>query len=394
MLTTKQIEALKPKDKQYKVTDAKGLYLVVTPRNIKSWRYNYKDFEGYKTKTYGQYPEISLSQARILNSDFKDLQATIKIKGIASAIPTFKEFVEDDWYKFHLPGLRSVKHKLIIQNSMIQYVFPKIGDRPIDQIQRKELVALVKGIQDKGVIETANIIAGRLGQIFTHAINSDVIQNHPATALSSVLQTPVRSHMNCIDVSEAGKLFKAIQTYPEPVTRLGLILLALTFVRTKEFRFFELKEIKDKRYWVIPAERMKSVRGKKPKPHVVPLSNFALKIIDELKQYTGDDKYVIASLKRPNHPVSENTLLFALYRLGYRGKMTGHGFRALASTVLNSETLNGQRRFDKDWVERQLAHNEVDDVRASYNRAEYLEQRTMMMAWYSDWVEQHLNAVD
>lgn len=391
MLTNKQIDSLKPKDKQYKVTDAKGLYLMVTPRNIKSWRYNYKDAEGYKTKTYGLYPDVSLAQARQLNSDFKDLQATIKLTGCVSKVPTFKEFVENDWYKFHLPGLTSSKHKLIIQSSMIQYVFPKIGDKPLDQINRKDLVALVKGIQDKGVIETANIIAGRLGQIFTHAINSDEIQNHPATSLSSVLQTPVRKHMNCIDVSDAKELFKSIASYPEPVTRIGLILLALTFPRTKEFRFFELSEIKDKRYWVIPAARMKKVVGRVPMPHVIPLSDFALSLIKELKQYTGDDKYVFASLKRPNHPICENTLLFALYRLGYRGRMTGHGFRALASTVLNSETLNGQRRFDKDWVERQLAHNESDDVRASYNRAEYLEQRTAMMCWYSDWIEKQLS---
>jgi integrase len=174
------------------------------------------------------------------------------------------------------------------------------------------------------------------------------------------------------------------------VTRLGLILLALTFVRTTELRYFERSEIKDKRFWIIPAARMKTVTGKAPKPHVVPLSDFALSIIKELEQYTGDDKYVLGLLKRPNHPISENTLLFALYRLGYRGKMTGHGFRSLASTVLNNETLDGRRRFDKDWIERQLAHNEIDDVRASYNRAEYLDHRIAMMQHYSDWVEGHL----
>lgn len=393
MLTVKQIDALKPKTQQYKVADMEGLYLVVTPRNIKSWRYNYKDATGYKTKTYGQYPDINLAKARLLNSDFKDEQARLKLHGATiSKVPTFKEFVENHWYKFHLPALSSAKHKAIIQASMTQYVFKHIGDRLLDQITRKELVTLVKGIQDTGVIETANIIAGRLGQIFTYAVNSDEIQNHPATSLASVLLKPVRTHMPCIDVSEAKDLFKAIKSYDEPVTRLGLIFLALTFVRTKEVRGFELSEIKDKRYWVVPAVRMKKVVGKTPKPHVVPLSKFALSIIKELGQYTGDDKYVLGSLKRPNHPISENTLLFALYRLGYRGKMTGHGFRALASTVLNNATdNNGRRLFDKDWIERQLAHNETDDIRAAYNRADYLEQRTAMMHWYSDWVQSHLS---
>lgn len=393
MLTIKQIDSLKPKAHQYKVADMAGLYLVVTPRNIKSWRYNYKDSQDkYKTKTYGLYPEISLAKARLLNSEFKDEQARLKLHGLTeSRVMTFKQFVEDKWYKHHLPDLKSQKHKAIIQASMDQYVFEKIGDKPLDKITRKELVELVQGIQSKGVVETANRIASRLGQVFTHAVNTDEIQLHPATNLCSVLRTPVRTHMPCVDVSEAKDLFQAIKSYDEPVTRLGLILLALTFVRTTELRYFERKEIKDGRFWVIPGERMKTVTGKTPKPHVVPLTKFALSIIKELEQYTGDDKYVLGSLKRPNHPISENTLLFALYRLGYRGKMTGHGFRALASTVLNNETLDGRRRFDKDWIERQLAHNEIDDVRASYNRAEYLEHRVAMMQFYSDWIEAQLS---
>ena len=393
MLTTKQIEALKPSNKQYKVTDMHGLYLMVTPRNIKSWRYNYKDADGYQTKTYGQYPEISLSKARLLNSEFKDELAFIKLNGgVTSKVKTFKEFVEEEWYKHHLPSLSSLKHKAIIQSSMIQHVFPHIGDRPLDQITRKELVTLVKGIQEKGIIETANIIASRLGQIFSYAVNCDEMQSHPATSLASVLLTPTRKNMPCIDVGEAKDLFKAISTYNEPVTRLGLMLLAVTFVRTKELLGFERSEIKDGKFWVVPAERMKKVAGKTAKPHVVPLSDFALRIIKELEQYTGDDKYLLGSLKYPNHPMSENTLLFALYRLGYRGKMTGHGFRALASTVLNSATdKKGRRMFDKDWIERQLAHKETDDIRAAYNRAEYFEQRTAMMHWYSHWIESQLN---
>ena len=389
MLTIKQIDSLKPKAQQYKVADMAGLYMVVTPRNIKSWRYNYKDTHGkYKTKTYGLYPEISLAKARLLNSEFKDEQAKLKLHGLTeSDVLTFRQFVEQKWYKHHLPDLKSTKHKAIIQASMEQYVFEHIGDKPLDKITRKELVALVHGIQDKGVVETANRIASRLGQIFTYAVNIDEVQLHPATNLCSVLRAPVRTHMPCIDVSEARDLFQAIKTYDEPVTRLGLILLALTFVRTTELRYFERSEIKDKRFWIIPAARMKTVTGKAPKPHVVPLTDFTLRIIKELEQYTGDDKYVLGSLKRPNHPISENTLLFALYRLGYRGKMTGHGFRSLASTVLNNETLDGRRRFDKDWIERQLAHNEIDDVRASYNRAEYLDHRIAMMQFYSDWIE-------
>jgi integrase len=377
MLNTKQIDALKAKDKQYKVADTESLYIVVTPRSVKSWRTNYKDKATgkYKTKTFGLYPEIGLAKARLLNSEFKDALA----QGISRVSLTFDE-VKNNWLKHKLATLKNFKHKIQVTNRMATWASPKLGKMPIDSIKRSDLVAVVKAVQEHEIIETAYRVGIHLRQIFDYAIDEGLIESHAAIGLSRVLKTPNTKHMNCIDVSEAKTLFTAIQSIQEPVTRLGLIFVSLTFVRSSELRYMQWSEIKDKRFWVIPAERMKMKI-----PHVVPLSDYALSVLKELEIFNGDYDYVLNSPVRPNHPISENTLLDALYGLGYKGKMTVHGFRALASTVLNE-----QSPFSHDVIERQLAHKETDAVRAAYNRAEYLDERIKLMDWWSDWISKHL----
>lgn len=377
MLNTKVIDAAKACDRQYKLNDTQSLYLVVTPRSVKSWRTNYKDkvTGKHKTHTFGRYPEIGLAKARLLNSEFKDALAA----GPINISPTFDE-VKLDWYKHKLPSLKNIKHKQQIIYRLDTFVSPKLGKLPIDAIKRAKLVEVVQGVQSLGIIETAHRVGTHIRQIFDYAVDIGKIESHAANGLSRVLQTPKTKHMPCVPIDEACELFNAISTYDEPITRLGLMLLALTFVRTSELRHMEWSEIKDDEFWVIPAARMKM-----QKPHVVPLSKLTLEILEALKVYTGDFKYVLQSPKRPNHPISENTLLFALYRLGYRGRMTGHGFRSLASTVLNE-----QSHYSQDVIERQLAHRESDAVRAAYNRAEYLDERIKLMHWWSDWINSHL----
>ena len=181
--------------------------------------------------------------------------------------------------------------------------------------------------------------------------------------------------------SEAGDLLRAIDTYPERVTRLGLLLVAYTFVRVNEALGFKKDELReDGAIWVVPAERMKGEADAKL-PHVVPLAPQVQKIVAQLSEMSGSD-LVLESSAAPGRPLSENTLLFALYRLGYKHRMTVHGFRSLASTVLNE-----QSGFSRDVIERQLAHKETDDVRAAYNRAEYLPQRRELMRWWADWLD-------
>ena len=375
-LTNKKIDGAKPKDKPYKLSDAHGLYIEVLPSGSKSWRYLYKLSGKHKTKTYGKYPDIGLADARQLHNDFK--------KELALGIKEAKTFddVKKDFIPFHLATLKNAKHKQQIQYRLDEFVSPVIGYMPIDKIKRADLVNVVKLVQAKGITETAHRVGTHIRQLFDYALDMGLIEAHSANGLSRVLDTPKTKHMNCIDVKDAGKLFKAIADYDEPVTRIGLQLAAHTFVRTNELRLMQWHEIKDDRFWVIPAERMKM-----KKPHVVPLSDTVLKLLNELQLYTGDYDFVLNSPKRAKHAISENTLLFALYRLGYRGLMTVHGFRALASTVLNE-----QSPFHHDVIERQLAHKETDLVRAAYNRAEYLDERIKLMAWWSDWINSAINA--
>lgn len=380
MLTNKIIDGSKPKDRQYKLADAKGLYLVITPANSKIWRCDYKQGTR-KTHTFGKYPEITLAQARLLNVEFKDYLAN----GY-SAIPTFDE-VKRKWYLAKLPEYKNTKHKQQIIYRLDEFVSPKIGNMRIDAIRRVNLVELVQAVQQRkkngvSTVETAHRVAMHMRQVFDYAVDLGFIDSHPATGLSRVLDTPKTKNMGCVSVADSGKLLQDICEFESVVTRLGLCLVAHTFVRTSEIRYMQWSEIKDKRFWVIPAERMKM-----KKPHVVPLSDAVLALLEQLRNINGDYPYVLNSPTNPNKPISENTMLDALYSLGYRHKMTVHGFRALASTVLNE-----QSPFSHDVIERQLAHKETDAVRAAYNRAEYLDERIKLMDWWSNWILQAMKA--
>jgi integrase len=377
LLTNKKIDGAKPKAKPYKLADAHGLYIHILPSGTKSWRFNYKHEGKNKTHTFGSYPNVGLADARQMLNDFKrDLE-----QGIDEVSMSF-DTLKRDWLIHRKQTLKNAKHKQQIEYRLDTFVSPHIGKRAIDTLKRADFVKIVQAIQSVGIIETAHRVATHIRQVMDYAVDLGLIESHSANGLSRVLQTPKVKHMGCIPVEDAGTLFKAIDSYDEPVTRLGLILAAITFVRTNEIRFMRWDEIQDDKFWVIPESRMKM-----KKPHVVPLSDYALKVLKELEIYTGDYEYVFQSPTRPKHPISENTLLFALYRLGYRGKMTVHGFRALASTVLNE-----QSPFSHDVIERQLAHKETDQVRAAYNRAEYLDERIKLMAWWSDWVMNALSS--
>jgi len=386
-LTVRQIEAAKPKERGYKLSDGQGLYLFVSPAGGKSWRANYTVAGKQKTRTYGRWPELGLADARKAHAAAKEDPSAA-----ASAKPAFRA-VAKLWLLKHQPGLSNAKHRLQVENTLERYAFPKIGDRPIDQIQRTELVEVVKGVQRLGAaqgddrIETAHRVAGRITSVFNYAQDEGILETHPAAGLTRVLVArKVKQPMATVKPEEAGDLMRTIATYPEPVTRLGLQLMAYTFVRVNEllgFRGDELREDGD--IWVVPAERMKGESDQKL-PHVVPLAPQAKRIVEQLRALSGSD-LVLESAAQPGRPLSENTLLFALYRLGYKGRMTVHGFRALASTVLNERS-----GFPHDVIERQLAHKERDEVRAAYNRAEYLDSRRQLMKWWADWLDQQQGA--
>lgn len=369
-LTVRSIEAAKPKDKPYKLADGKGLYLFVAPTGTKSFRANFAVAGKQQTRTYGRWPEMGLADARKAHESAREAPADTK------GAPTFR-VASKAWLAKHLPSLSNPKHRAQVEKTLEVYAFPKIGDTPLDQITRKQLSEIVTAIQGEK-LETAHRVAGRISAVFDYAVDVGDIEKHPASHLTRVL-TPkkVKKPMPSVHPSEAGELMRAILTYPEAVTRLGLLLAAHTFVRVGELRGFHEDELReDGAVWVVPEVRMKMGL-----PHVVPLSAQTRSYVRQLRDMSATG-LLLESPAKLGQPVSENTLLFALYRLGYRGRMTVHGFRALASTVLNE-----QSGFSRDVIERQLAHKETDAVRAAYNRAEYLDQRRKLMAWWSAWLE-------
>ncbi|MFZ3004013.1 MAG: tyrosine-type recombinase/integrase [Undibacterium umbellatum] len=374
-LTVKQIDSAKPKDKPYKIRDIEGLYLYVSAAGSKAWKCDC-DIAGKRTTiTYGKYPDVSLADARLKNLERKKAPAEIKNK-----VPSFKE-VARQWLDNKVPSLSNSKHQHQTITSLEQ-IIAKIGDLPVDKIPRTTFVQALQDFADTP--ESARRLAGRVTMVMDYAMDLGYLEQHSASNLTRVLPSiRARRHMACIELGEAPKLFKDIAGMEEGVSKQGLMLLAHTFVRTNELIKATLNEFDfNNNVWIIPAERMKL-----RKAHVVPLTTQALKIISNLANVTGSE-YLLDSPVKRGQPITDNSMLFALYRLGYRGKMTGHGFRALASTVLNQQT-----QFNRDWIERQLAHKESDDVRLAYNRADYYDQRVTMMKWYSDWIDAQIGAV-
>ncbi len=258
-ITARAVEAAKPKDKPYKLTDAEGLYLMVTPTGAKSWRANYTLAGKQKTRTYGLYPAVSLAQARELH---RAARSTAPAQAATSA-PTFGKAAKA-WLRKHLPSLANPKHRGQVEATLERFAYPALEHRPIDTITRRELVEVVKAVlvDPKGNggddrLETAHRVAGRIAAVFDHAQDEGHIDGHPAGHLSRVL-TPrrVKKPMPCIPAAEAGELLAKIHTYPEMVTRLGLLLVAHTFVRVGEVRGFHVDElVEDGAVWVVPAER-------------------------------------------------------------------------------------------------------------------------------------------
>lgn len=291
--------------------------------------------------------------------------------GEGGAAITFGEAAER-WLAWKLPQLTNAENQRAVEQSIRDYVLPELAHRKLSEIRRRDLVKVVRDLSDRGTVETAHRVGQRIRSIYDHAVDHGDIESHPAAGLSRVLPRAKEEHIVAVLPEEMPALLRDVSGYPEPVTRAGLLLMAHTFVRTSELIGARWGEFQDDT-WVIPEERMK-----RRLPHVVPLSTHVRSLLEELRPVTDESPYVLASPFHPAASISKNTLLFALYRLGYRGRMTGHGFRSVASTVLNESG-----KWSRDAIERQLAHRETDRVREAYHRAEYLDERRRMMEWYS-----------
>lgn len=383
MLTNLQIKSAAPADKPYKLADRDGLYLAVLPSGAKSWRYNHLVPAGAgrskaQTKTYGLWPTVTLADARAAHAAY---QASLRTPSPAAArpVPLFQDWAEV-WLAHYLTTIKKGKNQLLIPGTLRNHIYPVIGHQRLDEIERTTLVSLVKRIYAAGRHETAYRVCQRIGQIFNYAQDCGEIDKHPGASLSRVLGPKKVRHHPCVPASEAGQLLANIARYPDLITRAALLLIAHTFVRTNDLRSAPWSEINpDMEIWQVDGQRVKMGDD-----YLVPLSRQVRALLSELQTITGAGTLLLPGMDG-RRPISENTMLFALYNLGYRGKMTVHGFRALASTVLNESKL-----WRPDAIERQLDHRERDKSRAPYNRAEYIDERAAMMQWWSDWLDQQM----
>ena len=365
-----------------KLADGGGLYLWVYDDGRKYWRIRYWLGGKEKSLSLGVYPEIGLKGARRkLEIERKRLDGKLdpsverraeKLRRSVAAANSF-EAVALEWYEKQLhtwvPG-----HADDVKRRLEKNAFPAIGSQPISEIEAPTLLAALRPIEKRGAHDLAHRILQVCGQVFRYGIATGRCQRDISRDLRGALTPHQKRHQAAVRPEELPDLLRAIAGYDDQgdkQTRLALELLALTFVRTNELIGAEWTEMDlDAGLWIVPAARMKMKTE-----HVVPLSKQALAILEQLREISGGSRFVFPGRNR-DKPISNNTMLFALYRLGYKGKMTGHGFRAVASTCLN------EMGFRADVIERQLAHSERDAVRGAYNRAEYLpERKKMMQAW-------------
>lgn len=370
-----------------KLHDGEGLYLWVYLNGRKYWRMRYWQGGKEKSLSLGVYPQVSLSEARekatVLRKQLQadlDPSAERKAEALRKKLTAENSFeaIACEWYTKQqhtwVPHhARDVKRRL--ENN----IFPTLGNRPIDQISAPELLQALRKIEARGAYDLAHRVLQVCGQVFRYGIATGRCARNISTDLRGALTPHAKQHQPAVRSEELPKLLQAITRYDEIGDRqtcLALQLLAHTFVRTNELIGAEWAEFnQEDALWVIPASRMK-MRTE----HVVPLALQTLAILAELKKISGESRYVFPG-RNPNKPISNNTLLFALYRLGYKGKMTGHGFRAVASTALN------ERGFNPDVIERQLAHCERNEIRGAYNRAEYFGERRRMMQEWADYLD-------
>ncbi|MEI6729746.1 MAG: site-specific integrase [Pseudomonadota bacterium] len=260
---------------------------------------------------------------------------------------------------------------------MEQHVFPLIGALPITEITIPDVVEVIEAIGKHGTIETAKRMKQLISQVFRYSSQRGMCQHNPAADLRDILPTTEEKHYACVHPSELPELLAKIEARDNDFTKYAIKLLMFTFVRTGELIGAKWSEIDwDKEEWHIPKERMKMRR-----PHIVPLSQQAIAILKELQAITGNKPHVFHSTSSKSLHISNGTVLMGLRRMGYKNKMTGHGFRTLASTILN------EKGYAPDVIERQLAHEDEDKIRSAYNRAEYLLERKKMMQDYADWLE-------
>jgi integrase len=376
----------KPRTRPYKIADGDGLFLLVMPSGSKYWRLKYFLAGKEKLLALGVYPEINLADARDRRGQARKVLAAGndpgQAKKAAKRLATLKnanafETVAREWVERRKHEW-APSHARRQRAQIERHILPKLGTRPVADITAPEVLAMLRVIEERGVLETAQRMMQVTGQIFMYAIATGRAERNPVPDLRGALKTPRVKHHPFLAASDLPEYLRKLEAYDGSLqTKLALRLLLLTFVRTRELRGAHWTEIDwDNAEWRIPADRMKM-----KELHIVPLSRQAVGALRELEKLSGNRQHVFPNQHNPSAFMSENTMLYALYRMGYHSRTTGHGFRSTASTILN------EHEFRADVIERQLAHSERNVVRAAYNHAQYLPERRKMMQWWADYLD-------
>jgi integrase len=379
-----------PNKARVRHADSQGLYLEVLPNGGKYWRLKYRHAGKEKRLGLGVYPAVSLKDARTKRDEARaqlaagqDPSAVRKETKLARLVAQEHSFeaVARAWHA-QWKSARTDHHAQYVLRRLEADVFPLLGGKPIAEITAPQLVAMAKKIEARGALDIAKRSLQTCGQVFRYAVAHGIAERNPAADVkpSDALKPRKKTNYARLEAKDLPELLRKIEAYPgTPYTRLGMKLMALTFVRTGELIAAHWDEFDlDKAEWRIPADRMKMRT-----PHIVPLSTQAVDVLKSLHELRGLSGLVFPGERDHEKPMSNNTILAALKRMGYAGRMTGHGFRGMASTILH------EQGFDHAHLELQLAHQERDEVSAAYNFATYLPQRRKMMQWYAD----HLDRV-
>ncbi|AVQ88133.1 integrase [Plesiomonas shigelloides] len=385
-LTIRQIDTTKPKDKAFKLSDGGGLYLLVNPSGSKYWRLKYRFAGKEKLLAIGVYPDISLAQARSRREEAKKLLLEGKDPGQERKLEKLSrqlevensfEAIAREWYTRRFDRW-SVSYREEMMRTFEKDVFPYIGHRPIKDIKPLELLEVLSKLETRGATEKARKVRQRCGEVWKYAIVTGRAEYNPAPDLASALMVHEKEHYAFLMKEELPDFLRTLETYSGSIlVKIAMKLTMLTGVRPGELRKAEWSEFDfEKQLWHIPKERMKMGR-----PHMVPLSNQVIDLLNQLRPITSIHSLLFPGRNDPKKPMSDMALTVLVRRIGYSGRVTGHGFRHTMSTILH------EQGFNTAWIETQLAHVDKNSIRGTYNHAQYLEGRREMMQWYADYID-------
>lgn len=390
-LTDIKVKSAKSKDKAYKLTDGGGMYLLVKPNGSKYWRLKYRFVGKEKMLSIGVYPDVSLADARQKRDEARKILAAggdpgevKKADKLAQKLSTENTFeaIAREWHR-QKADRWSLRYRNEIIDTFEKDIFPYLGRRPIAEIKPMELLETLRRLEKRGALEKMRKVRQRCGEVFRYAIVTGRAEYNPAPDLATALATPKKTHFPFLTAEELPYFIRDLAGYTGSViTKTATQIIMLTGIRTQELRFARWQDIDlEKRLWEIPPEVMKMKR-----PHIVPLSEQVVELFQSLKPITGMYPLVFIGRNDRTKPISKESVNQVIELLGYKGRLTGHGFRHTMSTILH------EQGFNSAWIETQLAHVDKNAIRGTYNHAHYLEGRREMMQWYADHIDKLLSS--